>query len=67
MERGPLLLGALGAVAGAGLLAILDSSAVIGAANDLVAHARKVTDAATANEHDGVLLKVFAISRPSKK
>src|SRR4051794_41541515 len=53
----------LDAVLRAGLLAIADAGGVERAAHDLVAHARQVLDAATAHEHDGVLLQVVALAR----
>src|SRR3954469_2469475 len=58
---GPLLL--LHAVLRAGLLAVADAGGVERAAHDLVADARKVLDAAAADQHDGVLLEVVALAR----
>src|SRR3954471_17713720 len=52
-----LCLGRLGAVLGAGLLAVLDALRVERAAHDVVAHARQVLDAAAADQHHGVLLQ----------
>jgi hypothetical protein len=52
----------LGAVAAAGLLTVLYSSGVKGAANDLVTNARKVLHTTTAHKHDGVFLEVVAFS-----
>src|SRR5919204_1829994 len=46
-----------------GLLAVADARGVEGPADDLVAHARQVLDAAAAHEHDGVLLQVVALAR----
>src|SRR5947209_1141164 len=57
-----LLLG-LHAVLRAGLLAVRDAGGVERAANDLVAHARQVLDAAASHEHDRVLLEVVALAR----
>src|SRR3954454_18037362 len=57
---GPLLL--LHAVLRAGLLAVADAGGVERAAHDLVAHARKVLDAAAADQHDGVLLEVVPLA-----
>src|SRR5262245_47980135 len=54
---------ALRAVLGAALLAALDSERVERAANDVVADAREVVDAAAAHEHDRVLLQVVAFAR----
>src|SRR5918994_4716944 len=48
----------LGAVAAAGLLAVLHAGGVEGAADDLVAHARQVADTTAAHQHDRVLLQV---------
>src|SRR3954470_10769292 len=61
-RRGIVLL-LLHAVLGAGLLAVAHAGGVERAAHDLVAHARQVLDAAAADEHDGVLLKVVALAR----
>src|SRR5215208_497054 len=52
----------LHAVLRAGLLAIADAGGVERPAHDLVAHARQVLDAATAHEHDRVLLQVVALA-----
>src|SRR4051812_28754441 len=52
----------LGAVAAAGLLAVLDAGGVEGAADDLVAHAREVSHAAAADQHDRVLLQVVPLT-----
>src|SRR5919199_2933093 len=60
-RRGILL--RLHAVLGAGLLAVRDAGGVERAADDLVADARQVLDAAAAHEHDGVLLQVVALAR----
>src|SRR3954469_11000047 len=57
-----LLLG-LHAVLRARLLAVRDARGIEGAAHDLVAHARKILDSATANEDDRVLLQVVALAR----
>ena len=53
----------LDAVARARLLAVGDAGGVERAADDLVANAREVLDAAAANEDDRVLLKVVALAR----
>src|SRR4051795_3714702 len=58
---GSLLL--LHAVLAAGLLAVRDAGGVERPADDLVAHARQVLDAAATHEHDGVLLQVVALTR----
>src|SRR4051794_6496023 len=60
-RRGALL--RLHAVLGAGLLAVRHPGGVERAADDLVADARQVLDAAAAHEHDGVLLQVVALAR----
>src|SRR4051794_8115249 len=57
---GSLLL--LHAVLRAGLLAVADAGGVERPADDLVAHARKILDAAATHEHDGVLLKVVPLT-----
>src|SRR3954467_12301739 len=53
----------LHAVLRAGLLAVRHPGGVQRAADDLVADARQVLDAAAAHEHDGVLLEVVALAR----
>src|SRR6185437_8768879 len=53
-------LGALGAVLGAGLLAVGDADRVHGAAHDVVADAGQVLDATAADEDDRVLLQVVS-------
>src|SRR2546427_13179989 len=55
-----LLLGGLGAVPRAGLLAVTNAGGVPGAADDLVPNAREVLHAAASHEHDRVLLQVVA-------
>ena len=52
-----------GAVAAAGLLAVLDAGGVEGAADDLVANAGEVLHPTAAHEHDRVLLEVVALAR----
>src|SRR5471032_1033206 len=56
------LLRALGAIERAALLAVLDALGVQLAADDVVAHAGKVLDAAAADQHDAVLLQVMAFA-----
>src|SRR5215211_1428613 len=58
--RGISRLAGLRAVLRAGLLAVAHAGGVERAADDLVAHARQVLDAAAAHEHDRVLLQVVA-------
>ncbi len=60
--KNALLLGALGAVAGAGTLAVLHGRAVVRTANDLVTHAGEVAHTTATDEHDGVLLEVVALA-----
>src|SRR5919205_2965418 len=60
-RRGMLLL--LHPVLGPGLLAVRHAGCVERPADDLVAHARQVLDAAAAHEHDRVLLQVVALTR----
>src|SRR5690349_25106683 len=62
MQRGPSL-GPLGSVFGASLLAVGDALGVEHAADDVIAYARQVFDAATADHHHRVLLQVMAFSR----
>src|SRR5207245_4352739 len=52
----------LGAVARTGLLAVRDARRVERCADHLVADARKILDAAAANEHDGVFLQVVPLA-----
>src|ERR1700743_1057857 len=61
--RGISALLLLRAVTAAGLLAVADTLGVQRAANDLVADAGQVTDAAAAHEHDRVLLQVVPHTR----
>src|SRR5258706_2414502 len=51
------------AIPAAGLLAVLHAGRVERPTNDLVTHARKVADAATAHQDDGVLLQVVTLAR----
>src|SRR3954465_10303651 len=53
----------LHAVLRAGLLAVADAGGVERPADDLVAHARQVLDAAATDEHDRVLLEVVTLAR----
>src|SRR3954451_13824922 len=62
-RRGIRSLLLLDAVHGTALLAVGDAGGVQRATDDLVAHARKVLDAAATHEHDGVLLQVVALAR----
>lgn len=55
-------LAAFGAVLTAALLAFFDAEAVEGAADDVVADARKVAYAAATDEDDGVLLEVVPLA-----
>src|SRR5665213_1565980 len=57
------LFGALGAVFRAALLAVLDALRVEYAAQDVVAHARQILDAAAADHHHRMFLQVMALSR----
>src|SRR6476619_3456322 len=56
------LFGALGAVLGTGLPAVLDALRVEDAAKHVVAHARKIAHTAAADQHDAVLLEVVALA-----
>src|SRR5512146_623422 len=56
------LLRALGAVERTALLAVLDALGVEHAADDVIAHARKVLDAAAADQDDAMFLKVVALA-----
>ena len=53
---------AFGAVLGAALVAAVDSGGVECTADEVVAYAREVLDASTADEYDGVLLEVVAFA-----
>src|SRR5258706_1813990 len=52
-----------GSVYRAALLSVLDALRVEHAAQDVVAHAREILDAAAANEHDRMLLQIMALAR----
>src|SRR5690606_28409972 len=56
------LLRTLGAVLRAALLAVLHTLRVEHAADDMVAHTRKILHAAAADHHHGVLLKIMAFA-----
>src|SRR5882724_11711105 len=56
------LLGALRAVLRARLLAVLHARGVERAADDVIANARQILDAAAADQHDRVLLQVVALA-----
>jgi|GEM_PF-2221202 len=62
--NGPVesLLRALHAVLRSALTTSIDAEAIEGAADDVVSHTRKVTNSTTANEHDGVFLKVMSFA-----
>src|SRR5690606_35879613 len=60
--RGISALLLLGAVAAAGLLAVLHTLGVERAADDLVAHTREVLHTTAADEHHRVLLQVVALA-----
>src|SRR3984893_16918991 len=60
---GRLSFRSLGAVFRAALLAVLDALGVENGAQDVVAHPRQVLDAAAADHHHRVLLKVVAFPR----
>src|ERR1700728_329976 len=51
------------AVLGTALLAVLDALGIEHAAQDVVAHARQILDAAAADHHHRVLLQVMALAR----
>src|SRR2546430_15991252 len=57
------LLGSFCSVFGPALLAVLDPLRVEHAAQDVVAHARQVLDAAAADHHHRVLLQVVSLAR----
>src|SRR5687768_9410796 len=61
--RGMSALLLLGTVAAASLLAVLDGLGVERTADDLVADTGEVLHPAAADEHDGVLLEVVALTR----
>src|SRR5262249_57217475 len=58
-----LLLRPLGAVFRPALAAILDALRVERAADDVIAHARQILDAAAADEDDRMLLQVVTLAR----
>src|SRR5262249_36550861 len=53
----------LGAVLGPALLAVLHALGIEHAAQDVIAHARKVLHAATTDHDDRVLLQIMALTR----
>src|SRR6266478_534421 len=53
---------ALGAVFRAALAAVLDALGVMGAADDVIAHAGQVLDPAAADQHHRVLLQIVALA-----
>src|SRR5688500_18512835 len=59
----PQLLGPLRPVETARLIAAVDAECIERAADDVVANAGEILDAATAHEHDRVLLQVVALAR----
>src|ERR1700722_15797464 len=56
------LLRALGAVERPALFAVLDALGIEHASDDVIAHARKVLDAAAADKDHGMFLKVMAFA-----
>src|SRR6266446_4994759 len=58
----PSLLRPLGAVFGPALAAVLDALGVERTADDVIAHAGQILDAAAADEHDRVLLQIVALA-----
>src|SRR5690606_23665664 len=65
--RGISALLLLGAVAAAGLLAVLHTLGVEGAADDLVAHTGQVLHTTATDEHHRVLLQVVALARDVRR
>src|ERR1700742_541564 len=63
IDQTPRLLRTLGAVLRTTLLTVLDALGIQHAAEDVVTHARQVLDAAAADHHHRVLLKVMAFTR----
>src|SRR4051794_26632471 len=61
------LLRALRAVLRARLLAVLDTGGVERAADDVVANAREILDAAAADQDDRVLLQVVSLARDVRR
>src|ERR1700722_7844833 len=61
--HGRSLLRAVGAGFGAALVAVLDTLGVERAANDVIAHAGQILDAAAADPHHRMLLQVMAFAR----
>src|SRR5665213_3835176 len=57
------LFGALGAVFRTALLAVLDALGVEHAAQDVVAHTRQILDAAAADHHHRMFLKIVPLAR----
>src|SRR5438270_10571312 len=63
MDQVSRLFRTLGAVLGSALLAVLDALGIEDAAENVVAHARQILDAAAADHHHRVFLKVVAFAR----
>src|SRR5437899_12796870 len=57
------LLRPLGAVFRAALAPVLDALGIMGAADDVIAHAGQILDPAAADQHDRVLLQVMTLAR----
>src|SRR5213079_1154289 len=53
----------LGAVFRTALAAVLDALGVVGAADDVIAHAGQILDAAAADQHHRVLLQIVSLAR----
>src|SRR6202023_4100481 len=62
-DTGVPLFWTLGAVFRTALTAILDALGVEGAADDVITHARKVFDPASANQYHRMLLQVVTLAR----
>src|SRR5579864_1458020 len=52
----------LGAVFRTALAAVFDALGVVGAADDVIAHARQILDAAAADQHDRMFLQIVALA-----
>src|SRR5947199_3344735 len=63
MDQVSRLFGTLRAVLGTALLAVLDALGIEDAAENVVAHARQILDAAAADHDHGMFLKVVALTR----
>src|SRR6266581_9501642 len=61
-DMAPLLFRPLGAVFRAALAPVLDALGVVGAADDVIAHAGQILDPAAADQHHRMLLQIVTLA-----